>query len=128
MPRTSSSPRSTRSACRARPTPTWRSGSRSCARPSRTLECCASLFLSFLLSATSQSLILTLVRSYRIFGIFPIIQWAQSLNDPARQPKDKQLLTLQRLQCLSMILYYPLEHFCTSLPPRCFVRALAAQS
>ncbi|GAA5907892.1 hypothetical protein JCM8208_001978 [Rhodotorula glutinis] len=48
---------------------------------------------------------------YRIFGIFPIIQWAQSLNDPSRQPKDKQLLTLQRLQCLSMILYYPLEHF-----------------
>ncbi|TNY19359.1 peroxisomal biogenesis factor 11 [Rhodotorula diobovata] len=47
---------------------------------------------------------------YRIFGIFPIIAWAQSLNDPARQPKDKQLLTLQRLQTWSMLLYYPLEH------------------
>ncbi|BGP41396.1 hypothetical protein JCM10449v2_005374 [Rhodotorula kratochvilovae] len=47
---------------------------------------------------------------YRLFGIFPIIAWAQSLNDPARQPKDKQLLTLQRLQAWSMLLYYPLEH------------------
>ncbi|BGP09372.1 hypothetical protein JCM10049v2_005239 [Rhodotorula toruloides] len=47
---------------------------------------------------------------YRLFGIFPIISWAQSLNDPASQPKDKQILRLQKLQAWSMLLYYPLEH------------------
>ncbi|GAA5873717.1 hypothetical protein JCM16303_002565 [Sporobolomyces ruberrimus] len=47
---------------------------------------------------------------YRLFGLFPIIQWAQSLNDPATQPKDRQLLLIQRLQAWSMLLYYPLEH------------------
>ncbi|GAA6028648.1 hypothetical protein JCM8097_007328 [Rhodosporidiobolus ruineniae] len=47
---------------------------------------------------------------YRLFGLFPIIEWAQSLNDPASQPKDKQLLLLNKLQAWSMILYYPLEH------------------
>lgn len=47
---------------------------------------------------------------YRLFGIFPIIAWAQSLNDPATQPKDKQHLMIQKLQAWSMLLYYPLEH------------------
>ncbi|GAA5832227.1 hypothetical protein JCM5353_008205 [Sporobolomyces roseus] len=47
---------------------------------------------------------------YRLFGIFPIIQWAQSLNDPATRPKDGQLLMIQRLQTISMLIYYPLEH------------------
>lgn len=47
---------------------------------------------------------------YRLFGLFPIISWAQSLNDPATQPKDGQLLLIQRLQAWSMLLYYPLEH------------------
>ncbi|GAA5825059.1 hypothetical protein JCM11251_006080 [Rhodosporidiobolus azoricus] len=47
---------------------------------------------------------------YRLFGIFPIIQWAQSLNDPASQPADKQILLLEKLQAWSMLLYYPLEH------------------
>ncbi|KAJ8293847.1 hypothetical protein OF846_003107 [Rhodotorula toruloides] len=47
---------------------------------------------------------------YRLFGIFPIISWAQSLNDPASQLKDKQILRLQKLQAWSMLLYYPLEH------------------
>ncbi|GAA6015758.1 hypothetical protein JCM10207_008787 [Rhodosporidiobolus poonsookiae] len=47
---------------------------------------------------------------YRLFGIFPIISWAQSLNDPASQPRDKQILLLEKLQAWSMILYYPLEH------------------
>ncbi|GAA6064081.1 hypothetical protein JCM10212_002723 [Sporobolomyces blumeae] len=47
---------------------------------------------------------------YRLFGLLPIIQWAQSLNDPASRPKDGQLLLIQRLQAWSMLLYYPLEH------------------
>ncbi|GAA5903622.1 hypothetical protein JCM5296_001372 [Sporobolomyces johnsonii] len=47
---------------------------------------------------------------YRLFGLFPMISWAQSLNDPASQPKDKQLLLIQKLQAWSMIIYYPLEH------------------
>lgn len=50
-----------------------------------------------------------------MFGIFPIIAWAQSLNDPATQPKDKQHLMIQKLQAWSMLLYYPLEHLCQSL-------------
>ncbi|GAA5898489.1 hypothetical protein JCM6882_007795 [Rhodosporidiobolus microsporus] len=47
---------------------------------------------------------------YRLFGLFPILSWAQSLNDPASQPADKQILLLEKLQAWSMILYYPLEH------------------
>ena len=50
-----------------------------------------------------------------MFGIFTIIEWAQSLNDPATQPKDKQHLMIQKLQAWSMLLYYPLEHLCQSL-------------
>lgn len=50
--------------------------------------------------------------SYRLFGIFPIISWAQSLNDPATQPKDKQQLLFNKIQAWSMLLYYPLEHCC----------------
>ncbi|POY73210.1 hypothetical protein BMF94_3543 [Rhodotorula taiwanensis] len=47
---------------------------------------------------------------YRLFGLFPIIAWAQSLNDPATQPKDKQHLLINKLQAWSMMAYYPLEH------------------
>ncbi|BGP56487.1 hypothetical protein JCM8202v2_004107 [Rhodotorula sphaerocarpa] len=47
---------------------------------------------------------------YRLFGIFPIISWAKSLNDPATQPKDKQQLLFNKIQAWSMLLYYPLEH------------------
>ncbi|BGP17652.1 hypothetical protein JCM10213_001305 [Rhodosporidiobolus nylandii] len=47
---------------------------------------------------------------YRLFGLFPILSWAQSLNDPASQPQDKQILLLEKLQAWSMLLYYPLEH------------------
>lgn len=53
-------------------------------------------------------------RSYRLFGLLPIIQWAQSLNDPATAPKDSQIRLLEKLQAWSMILYYPLEHWCKS--------------
>lgn len=56
--------------------------------------------------------------SYRLFGIFPIISWAQSLNDPATQPKDKQQLLFNKIQAWSMLLYYPLEHCCELLPGR----------
>ncbi|GAA5972116.1 hypothetical protein JCM11641_002503 [Rhodosporidiobolus odoratus] len=47
---------------------------------------------------------------YRLFGLFPILSWAQSLNDPETQPQDKQLFLLEKLQAWSMLLYYPLEH------------------
>lgn len=49
---------------------------------------------------------------YRLLGLFPIISWAQSLNDPASAPKDKQLALIQKLQCWAMLVYYPLEHYC----------------
>lgn len=49
---------------------------------------------------------------YRLFGLLPIIQWAQSLNDPATAPKDSQLKWIQKAQCWAMLTYYPLEHFC----------------
>ncbi|ORY84745.1 peroxisomal biogenesis factor 11 [Leucosporidium creatinivorum] len=48
---------------------------------------------------------------YRLFGLFPILQWAQSLNDPASAPKDKWLKVIQRVQVWSMLVYYPLEHY-----------------
>lgn len=54
-------------------------------------------------------------RRYRLFGLLPILQWAQSLNDPATAPEDGQIRLIERLQVWSMILYYPLEHWCTSL-------------
>ncbi|GAA5867940.1 hypothetical protein JCM8547_003420 [Rhodosporidiobolus lusitaniae] len=47
---------------------------------------------------------------YRLFGLFPMIAWAQSLNTEEAKKKDKQLLRLEKLQAWSMILYYPLEH------------------
>lgn len=58
------------------------------------------------------------VGRYRLFGLLPIIQWAQSLNDPATAPKDSQIRLIERLQVWSMILYYPLEHWCMSDLPR----------
>ncbi|KAM0791851.1 hypothetical protein ACM66B_004108 [Microbotryomycetes sp. NB124-2] len=48
---------------------------------------------------------------YRLFGLLPILSWAQSLNDKNQAPKDTQLRIIQKLQCWSMILYYPLEHY-----------------
>lgn len=54
---------------------------------------------------------------YRLFGVFPMIQWAQSLNDEeAQKGKDKVVLRLEKLQAWSMLIYYPLEHICTPLP------------
>lgn len=50
--------------------------------------------------------------SYRLFGLFPILQWAQSLNDPASAPKDKWLKVIQKAQVWSMLMYYPMEHYC----------------
>ncbi|KAM0747035.1 hypothetical protein T439DRAFT_329299 [Meredithblackwellia eburnea MCA 4105] len=47
---------------------------------------------------------------YRLFGIFPIISWVQSLNDPATAPKDKRHALIEWLQGWSMLLYYPMEH------------------
>ncbi|SCV73473.1 BQ2448_7399 [Microbotryum intermedium] len=48
---------------------------------------------------------------YRLFGLFPIIQWAQALNDPATRPADGQLTLINKLQAWSMLFYYPLEHY-----------------
>ncbi|SGZ11962.1 BQ5605_C028g10469 [Microbotryum silenes-dioicae] len=48
---------------------------------------------------------------YRLFGLFPIIQWAQALNDPAKRPADGQLALINKLQAWSMLFYYPLEHY-----------------
>ncbi|KAL8278775.1 hypothetical protein RQP46_008844 [Phenoliferia psychrophenolica] len=47
---------------------------------------------------------------YRLLGIFPIISWVQSLNDPATAPKDKKLARIEWLQGWSMLIYYPMEH------------------
>lgn len=46
---------------------------------------------------------------FRIFGLFPIIQWAQSLNSPATAPKDKRIRWIERAQAWSMMLFYPME-------------------
>ncbi|KAK4048967.1 hypothetical protein OIO90_005602 [Microbotryomycetes sp. JL221] len=48
---------------------------------------------------------------YRLFGLLPILSWAQSLNDPKQAPSDGQLKLIEKLQCWSMLLYYPLEHY-----------------
>lgn len=51
--------------------------------------------------------------SYRLFGLFPIIGWMQSMHDPKTAPKDAILSKIEYLQGLSMLCYYPLEHICT---------------
>jgi hypothetical protein len=77
------------------------------------LECCT--FLSF--PAPWRTLTRSLCyddNSYRLFGLFPILQWAQSLNDPASAPKDKWLRIINKAQVWSMLMYYPMEHYCES--------------
>jgi len=45
---------------------------------------------------------------WRLFGLVPIIQWLSSLE---RTPTtNHRLLIIERLQALSMLIYYPLEH------------------
>lgn len=58
-------------------------------------------------------LLLTRARRYRLFGIFPIISWAQSLNSPNSAPTDTVQWWIQLVQVWSMLIYYPLEHWCT---------------
>ncbi|KAG8959310.1 hypothetical protein FRC03_008155 [Tulasnella sp. 419] len=45
---------------------------------------------------------------WRLFGLLPIIQWMSSLE--RSPPANRRLLTIERLQALSMLGYYPLEH------------------
>ena len=48
--------------------------------------------------------------TYRLsaLGLLPIIQWISSLE--RSPPSNKRLLNIERLQALSMLVYYPLEH------------------
>ncbi|KAG8748104.1 hypothetical protein FRC10_008837 [Ceratobasidium sp. 414] len=41
-------------------------------------------------------------------GLLPIVQWLTSLE--RSQPRSRKLLNIERLQALSMLAYYPLEH------------------
>ncbi|EPQ52793.1 hypothetical protein GLOTRDRAFT_117498 [Gloeophyllum trabeum ATCC 11539] len=45
---------------------------------------------------------------FRIWGLLPIVQWLISLE--RNPPPTRRLLTIERLQGWSMLLYYPLEH------------------
>lgn len=58
---------------------------------------------------------------WRIWGLLPIFQWMISLE--RTPPPTKYLQTIERLQGLSMLIYYPLEHIYylashSVLPPR----------
>merc|ERR1711939_900630 len=46
----------------------------------------------------------------RFFGLLPIISWAISLQNDATAPKNRKLRNIQKVQVLSMLAYYPLEH------------------
>ncbi|KAI5120196.1 hypothetical protein M0805_006302 [Coniferiporia weirii] len=45
---------------------------------------------------------------WRFWGLLPIYQWLTSLERVS--PPTRELLTIERIQGLSMLLYYPLEH------------------
>lgn len=45
---------------------------------------------------------------WNLWGLLPIIQWLSSLE--RSQPQTRKLLNIERLQALSMLAYYPLEH------------------
>ncbi|KAG9103593.1 hypothetical protein FRC07_009962 [Ceratobasidium sp. 392] len=45
---------------------------------------------------------------WNFWGLLPIIQWLTSLE--RSQPRSRKLLNIERLQALSMLVYYPLEH------------------
>lgn len=45
---------------------------------------------------------------FRIWGALPILNWLLSLSK--YPPATSKLLTIERLQCYSMLAYYPLEH------------------
>lgn len=47
------------------------------------------------------------MHSYRLWGLLPIWQWVISLANPETQPQDKRLLFIERIQALSMLVYYP---------------------
>lgn len=61
------------------------------------------------------------LRRLRIWGLLPILQWQSSLERPETQPQDRRLLAIERLQVLSMLAYYPLEHLCTFIPVRALI-------
>ncbi|KAG9017484.1 hypothetical protein FRB90_001128 [Tulasnella sp. 427] len=46
---------------------------------------------------------------WRFFGLVPILKWLSAME---RTPQtNRRLLTIERLQALAMLVYYPLEHF-----------------
>ncbi|EGN91910.1 hypothetical protein SERLA73DRAFT_191823 [Serpula lacrymans var. lacrymans S7.3] len=45
---------------------------------------------------------------WRLWGILPIVQWLISME--RNPPPTRKLLTIERLQGWSMLVYYPLEH------------------
>ncbi|PCH42056.1 hypothetical protein WOLCODRAFT_137663 [Wolfiporia cocos MD-104 SS10] len=45
---------------------------------------------------------------FRIWGLLPIIQWLTAMERSS--PPTRRLLTIERLQGWSMLVYYPLEH------------------
>jgi hypothetical protein len=45
----------------------------------------------------------------RLFGLLPIIQWYDNLSQVAHPP-SRYTHTLEKLQALSLLCYYPLEH------------------
>ncbi|KAG8906827.1 hypothetical protein FRB99_006002 [Tulasnella sp. 403] len=45
---------------------------------------------------------------WRLFGLVPIFQWLSQLERVP--PISRRLRTIERLQALSMLVYYPLEH------------------
>ncbi|KAI0090998.1 hypothetical protein BDY19DRAFT_932963 [Irpex rosettiformis] len=45
---------------------------------------------------------------FSLFGVLPIIQWLSSIERKA--PATRSLLTIERIQAWSMLLFYPLDH------------------
>lgn len=45
---------------------------------------------------------------WRLFGLVPIIKWLSAME--RTPPSNRRLLTIERLQALAMLVYYPLEH------------------
>jgi len=45
---------------------------------------------------------------FRIWGSLPILNWLLSLSK--YPPATRKLLTIERLQCYAMLVYYPMEH------------------
>lgn len=57
---------------------------------------------------TYRATVVTRIMDNTLAGLLPIFQWLISIE--RTPPPTRRLLTLERLQGLSMLVYYPLEH------------------